>query len=235
MRTKPGVDTLSFDDLYNNLRVFESDVKGSTASSSGIQNVAFVSSDNTSSTNEVSTAYGISTSSDHNSQRKGSSSYTDDLITNEVSTAYGISTSSGHNSQRKGSSSYTDDLIDGFEMATGHDFYKIEEVLQKDKEKAGTLLESADQKEIKKAEGEMQEILDTNQMSAKDKSGFGYGTQILKGVLRYENEVNEGVFDSQSSDVEDSSVNDRFTKVEGMHAVPPLMTEIYMLLNVILE
>ncbi|GKA08032.1 hypothetical protein Tco_0687363, partial [Tanacetum coccineum] len=34
MRTKPGVDTLSFDDLYNNLRVFEYDVKGSTGSSS---------------------------------------------------------------------------------------------------------------------------------------------------------------------------------------------------------
>nr|GFB92601.1 ribonuclease H-like domain-containing protein [Tanacetum cinerariifolium] len=27
MRTKPGLDTLSFDDLYNNLRVFERDVK----------------------------------------------------------------------------------------------------------------------------------------------------------------------------------------------------------------
>ncbi|GJY67053.1 ribonuclease H-like domain-containing protein [Tanacetum coccineum] len=51
MRTKPGVDSLSFDDLYNNLRVFESDVKGSTASSSSPQNVAFVS-ENTSSTNE---------------------------------------------------------------------------------------------------------------------------------------------------------------------------------------
>ncbi|GKF58330.1 hypothetical protein Tco_0171867 [Tanacetum coccineum] len=34
IRTKPGVDSLSFDDLYNNLRVFEPDVKGSTASSS---------------------------------------------------------------------------------------------------------------------------------------------------------------------------------------------------------
>ncbi|GJT20938.1 ribonuclease H-like domain-containing protein [Tanacetum coccineum] len=41
MRTKPGVDSLSFDDLYNNLRVFENDVKGSTASSSSTQNVAF--------------------------------------------------------------------------------------------------------------------------------------------------------------------------------------------------
>ncbi|GKC07089.1 ribonuclease H-like domain-containing protein [Tanacetum coccineum] len=42
MRTKPGVDSLSFDDLYNNLRVFEPDVKGSTASSSSTRNVEFV-------------------------------------------------------------------------------------------------------------------------------------------------------------------------------------------------
>ncbi|GKF44597.1 ribonuclease H-like domain-containing protein, partial [Tanacetum coccineum] len=39
MRTKPEVYKLSFDDLYNNLRVFEADVKGSTASSSSTQNV----------------------------------------------------------------------------------------------------------------------------------------------------------------------------------------------------
>ncbi|GJY83512.1 ribonuclease H-like domain-containing protein, partial [Tanacetum coccineum] len=54
-----GVDSLSFDDLYNNLSVFENDVKGSTTSSSSTQNVAFVS-ENTSSTNNVSTAYGVS-------------------------------------------------------------------------------------------------------------------------------------------------------------------------------
>nr|GFB20493.1 hypothetical protein [Tanacetum cinerariifolium] len=54
MRTKPGLDTLSFDDLYNNIRVFERDVKGTTASSSNTQNVAFVSTDNTSSTNDCS-------------------------------------------------------------------------------------------------------------------------------------------------------------------------------------
>ncbi|GJZ05628.1 hypothetical protein Tco_0539421 [Tanacetum coccineum] len=80
MRTKPGVESLSFDDLYNNLRVFESDVKGSTGSSSSAQNVAFVSSESTSSTNDVSTAYGVSTSSGYNSQRENSSSYTDELM-----------------------------------------------------------------------------------------------------------------------------------------------------------
>ncbi|GKB87234.1 ribonuclease H-like domain-containing protein [Tanacetum coccineum] len=80
MRTKPGVDSLSFDDLYNNLRVFETDVKGSTGSSSSAQNVAFVSSESTSSTNDVSTAYGATTSSGYNSQRENSSSYTDELM-----------------------------------------------------------------------------------------------------------------------------------------------------------
>ncbi|GJW08791.1 hypothetical protein Tco_1571214 [Tanacetum coccineum] len=53
MRNKPGMDSLSFDDLYNNLRVFENDVKGSTASSSNLQNIAFVS-ENTNSTNNLS-------------------------------------------------------------------------------------------------------------------------------------------------------------------------------------
>nr|GEX87215.1 hypothetical protein [Tanacetum cinerariifolium] len=53
MKTKPGLDTLSFDDLYNNLGVCERDVKGTTASSSNTQNVAFASAENTSSTNDV--------------------------------------------------------------------------------------------------------------------------------------------------------------------------------------
>ncbi|GKB61762.1 hypothetical protein Tco_0917948 [Tanacetum coccineum] len=73
-RNKPGMDSLSFDDLYNNLRVFENDVKGSTASSSNLQNVAFVS-ENTNSTNDVSTVYGVSNTSGHNSKHEQTSSY----------------------------------------------------------------------------------------------------------------------------------------------------------------
>nr|GEW33828.1 putative ribonuclease H-like domain-containing protein [Tanacetum cinerariifolium] len=80
MRTIPGLDTLSFDDLYNNLRVFERDVKGTNASSSNTQNVAFVSADNTSSTNDVSTTYSVSSPSVSKSQKEGSSSYTDEVI-----------------------------------------------------------------------------------------------------------------------------------------------------------
>ncbi|GKD15662.1 hypothetical protein Tco_1200069 [Tanacetum coccineum] len=82
MRTKPGVDSLNFDDLYNNLRVFENDVKGFTTASSSIQNVAFVS-ENTSSTNDVSTAYSVSNPSGQNSQCEQTSSYS--LLANQSS------------------------------------------------------------------------------------------------------------------------------------------------------
>nr|GEY47863.1 hypothetical protein [Tanacetum cinerariifolium] len=80
MRTKPWLDTFSFDDLYNNLRVFKHDVKGTIASSSNKQNVAFVSTNNTSITNDVSTAYGVSSTLVLKSQKEGSSLYTDEVI-----------------------------------------------------------------------------------------------------------------------------------------------------------
>ncbi|GJX57757.1 ribonuclease H-like domain-containing protein [Tanacetum coccineum] len=82
MRTKPRVDSLSFDDLYNNLRVFKSDVKGSTASSSSPQNVTFVS-ENTNSTNDVSTAYCVPNPSGQNSKYNQTSSYS--LLANQSS------------------------------------------------------------------------------------------------------------------------------------------------------
>ncbi|GJS93578.1 putative ribonuclease H-like domain-containing protein [Tanacetum coccineum] len=61
IRNKPNLDTMSFDDLYKNFKIVEQEVKGTTSSSSSLssQNLAFMSS--TSSTNEVNTAYGVST------------------------------------------------------------------------------------------------------------------------------------------------------------------------------
>ncbi|GJT63375.1 putative ribonuclease H-like domain-containing protein [Tanacetum coccineum] len=60
-RNKPDLDTMSFDDLYNNFKIVEQKVKGiaSSSLSSSSQNMSFVSSP--SSTNEVNTAYGVST------------------------------------------------------------------------------------------------------------------------------------------------------------------------------
>ncbi|GJX04985.1 hypothetical protein Tco_0190901 [Tanacetum coccineum] len=61
-RNKPKIDTISLDDLYNNLKIYKPEVKGTSSLST--QNVAFVSSNNTNSTNRaVNTAYGAITAS----------------------------------------------------------------------------------------------------------------------------------------------------------------------------
>ncbi|GKB01976.1 putative ribonuclease H-like domain-containing protein, partial [Tanacetum coccineum] len=59
-------------------------------------------------------------------------------------------------------------------------------------------------------------------LNAKDKTGFGYDSQMN------ESEVVHSVFNSRESDVDDSLVNDRFKIGEGFHAVPPPYTGNYM-------
>ncbi|GKA79199.1 ribonuclease H-like domain-containing protein [Tanacetum coccineum] len=80
MRNKPDIDEIDIDDLYNNLRVYEDEMKKSSTFSwfqlcnFASQNLAFHSSENTGSTNEVSTASGdfrVSTASGINQQMDG--------------------------------------------------------------------------------------------------------------------------------------------------------------------
>ncbi|GJS26539.1 ribonuclease H-like domain-containing protein [Tanacetum coccineum] len=336
MRTKLGVDSLSFDDLYNNLRVFKSDVKGFTGSSSSTQNVAFVSSESTNSTNDVSTA--ASTSSGYNPQRENSSSYTDELDEfdlEEMDLKWQVAMismrlkkfykktgrklqfdakepvgfdktkvecfnchktwhfareciSKGNQDFRRrdaGNTRYkakdngrrprkqeepkalvtlkgdgvdwtghAEDEQENFALMaysnSGSDtkknqlwyeekirFMKIDlddktDVLTyhkkllakavKEKEELKTKLEN-----FQSSSKGLSKLLNS-QISKRDKSRLGYGDQVHDGVLCYENKVFQSVFDSRSSDVEDSPVHDRFANVKGMHAVPPPMTGNYM-------
>nr|GEW19430.1 ribonuclease H-like domain-containing protein [Tanacetum cinerariifolium] len=334
IRTKPRVDTLNFDDLYNNLIVFESDVKGSTRSSSSIPNVAFVSANNTSSTNEVNITFGLFTSSGHNLQKEGSTSYTGDLMYSffanqssgpqldhedleqvdefdieEMDLKWQVAMIStrlkkfykktgrklhydvkehvsfnkskvecfnyhntGHfarecrskrnqDSRRRdvGNTRYkakdnrkrpakqdehkamviideegvdwtghAEDETEDYALTafnssnSGLDTEKLLAEVEKEKEELKTKLEN-----FQSSSKGLSKLLNS-QMSAKDKSRLVCGSQIHDGVLRYENEFFASVFDSRSSDVKDSLVNDRFEKVKGMHAIPPHMTGNYM-------
>ncbi|GJW48013.1 putative ribonuclease H-like domain-containing protein [Tanacetum coccineum] len=61
---KADIETISIDDLYNNFKIVEQDVKKSVGASSGAQNLAFFTTPSTSSTNDVNTAnpaYEVST------------------------------------------------------------------------------------------------------------------------------------------------------------------------------
>ncbi|GKF87527.1 hypothetical protein Tco_0258404, partial [Tanacetum coccineum] len=61
-----------------------------------------------------------------------------------------------------------------------------------------------------------------SQISAKDKAGLGYDSQMN------ESEMVNSVFNSKESDVDASPVNDRFKTGEGFHAVPLPYTGNYM-------
>ncbi|GKA65325.1 hypothetical protein Tco_0765032 [Tanacetum coccineum] len=79
MRNKFDLDTLSMDDLYNNLKVYEFEIKGKLSSSLNSQNVAFVSSDNSNRTNEtVNIAHSVSTTS--SKDQASTASYADDVM-----------------------------------------------------------------------------------------------------------------------------------------------------------
>ncbi|GJW40691.1 ribonuclease H-like domain-containing protein [Tanacetum coccineum] len=96
MRTKPDVDTLSIDDLYNNLRVFEQELTSTSKSSASAQNVAFVS-HSKSSTNKVKSghtgAYSTYTpTSSNNIQEREVPNITMDFITNLPKSSQGYDT-----------------------------------------------------------------------------------------------------------------------------------------------
>ncbi|GJW76239.1 putative ribonuclease H-like domain-containing protein [Tanacetum coccineum] len=330
MRTKPGVDSLSFDDLYNNLRVFEPDVKGSTRSSSSTQNVAFVSS-STSSTKDVDEFdledMDLKWQVDIISMRlKKFYKKTGRNLQFDVKEPVGFDKTkvecfnfhnTGHfarecrskgNQERKrrdaGNTGYkakdnrrrpekqeepkalvtldgdgvdwtghAEDEQENFALMaysnSGSDtevtscskecvesYAKLKKLYDEQRKKLGdaSIEIQAYTQALKKVEAQLKLLAEAvkekeelktklenfqssskglskllnSQMSAKDKFGLGYGDQIHEGVSSYEDEVLESIFDSRSSDVEDSPVNDRFAKVEGMHAVPPPMIGIYM-------
>ncbi|GJZ80498.1 ribonuclease H-like domain-containing protein [Tanacetum coccineum] len=63
-RNKLEIETLSLDDLFNNLKAYESEVKGTSSSTTNSHNVAFRSSSSTNSaTRVVNTTQGVNTAS----------------------------------------------------------------------------------------------------------------------------------------------------------------------------
>ncbi|GJR62753.1 hypothetical protein Tco_1504915 [Tanacetum coccineum] len=63
-------------------------------------------------------------------------------------------------------------------------------------------------------------------MGARDKTGLGYSTQLNEMSNNYEidSEVSLSGFDVRSSDEESTPANDRSSKADGYHVVPPPIT-----------
>ncbi|GJZ36147.1 ribonuclease H-like domain-containing protein [Tanacetum coccineum] len=71
----------------------------------------------------------------------------------------------------------------------------------------------------------LDELLNS-QMSARDKTGLGYGTQLneMSNNSETNSEISLSVFDVRSSDEESTLANDRSSKKDGYRVVPPLIT-----------
>nr|GEW15195.1 hypothetical protein [Tanacetum cinerariifolium] len=77
-RNKAELETISLDDLYNNLNIYEHELSGSSNTNQNLQNMAFVSSKSTSCTNEAdTTASGVSTA--HTQGTTVNSTFVDNL------------------------------------------------------------------------------------------------------------------------------------------------------------
>ncbi|GKA30805.1 hypothetical protein Tco_0717110 [Tanacetum coccineum] len=228
MRTKPGVDSLSVDDLYNNLRVFESDIKGFTGSSSSTHNVASVSSEKILSRNNDVLRKDIQENCfEWLLSKSGSDVEVYKLFSKESVVIYRLNFKNfAEQREQLGDASIE---IQAYTQA----LKKVEAQLVTHQKNQLCCSNRPKKKYVSKLENfqssskGLSKLLNS-QMSKRDKSRLGYGYQVHDGVLSYENEVFQSVFDSRSSDVEDSPVHDRFANVEGMHAVPPPMTGNYM-------
>ncbi|GKB80614.1 hypothetical protein Tco_0947509, partial [Tanacetum coccineum] len=75
----------------------------------------------------------------------------------------------------------------------------------------------------------LDELLNS-QMSARDKTGLGYGTQLneMSNNSKTDSEISLSVFDVRSSDEESTPANDRSSKADGYHVVPPPITRNFL-------
>nr|GEX34999.1 hypothetical protein [Tanacetum cinerariifolium] len=223
MRTKPGLDTLSFDDLYNNLRVFERDVKGTTALSSSItQNVTFVSADNTSSTNDVAM---ISTRIKKFHKRTGKKLQFDtkdpvgfDKTKVECFNCYKIRhfardyKAKGNQDSKRRDVGYNENKArdNGRRPAYQDDSKGLVTIDEEEIDWCGHVEEDAQNYAM------MAYSSSNSGSDNEDKFGLEYGDYRYGSVLSYENEVLQSVFMNKESDLEDTSINDRYA--DGMHA-----------------
>ncbi|GKB52359.1 ribonuclease H-like domain-containing protein, partial [Tanacetum coccineum] len=250
MRNKSDLDTMNMDDLYNNLKVYEAEIKGQSSSSSNSQNVAFVSSENTSSTNEVvNTAHEFSTASSQG--QASSSTYADDVIFS----FFANQSNSLQLDNKDLEQIDTDDLEEmDLKWQVAMLTMRVKRFLKKTrrnlnfngKETVGfnkTKVECYNchrrchfARECRAPRNQGNRNGDAprrivpvetpaNALVVQDridKADLGYDSQMN------ESEVVNSVFNSKESDVDDRPVYDRFKTCEGFHAVPPPYTGNYM-------
>nr|GEY18379.1 xylulose kinase-1 [Tanacetum cinerariifolium] len=183
--------------------VFKRDVKCTNASSSSnTHNVAFVYADNTSSTNDVSTAYSVSSPSVSKSQKEGSASYTDEVM-------HSFFANQSRHFARDCRAKWNQDSRrrDG-----GYNRNKA-------RDNSRRPASQGDSKALVTIDGE---VVDSSGHIEEDTQNFA----MMAYSFSNSGSNNESVFMNKEYDLENTLVNDRYAK--GMHTVPLPMIRNYM-------
>ncbi|GJW35900.1 putative ribonuclease H-like domain-containing protein [Tanacetum coccineum] len=192
MRNKPAID------LYNNLRVYEDEMKRSSSSTSTSQNLAFLSSENTSSTNEVSTAsgdFGVSTAG-------GISQVSTTPCAHDVACSFFAQPTTSPQLENEDFQQIDEDDLEELDLRWQVAMLTVR--VKKFIQKTGRNLDFKEKRLV-----------------SLDKSKFECYNCLSSssGTMR-------------SSDEESTPANDRFSKADGYHAVPPPITRNFLTLRV---
>nr|GEW67779.1 ribonuclease H-like domain-containing protein [Tanacetum cinerariifolium] len=121
-RNKTDWEEQSLNDLFNNLKIYEAEVKISSSASASIQNIAFVSSQNTDNTNEpvsaiasVFAASSATTATGNDTLIESVGSYDWSFQAEEEPTNYAIMAFTSSNSSSSDNEDWVSDLEDDFE------------------------------------------------------------------------------------------------------------------------
>nr|GEW89573.1 ribonuclease H-like domain-containing protein [Tanacetum cinerariifolium] len=256
MQNKSDLDTLSKDDLYNNLKVYKTEIKIQSRSSSNSHNVIFISLDNTSGTNEaVNTAHDVSAASSQG--QAFALTYADDVM-------FSFFTNQSNSPQLDNEDLEQIDIDDLEKMdlkclsssdtevhTCSKECLQSYQTLQKQYDQQREVLNKANLEIIAYQLG-LESLEARIVVHQKNEVVFEEDIAILKyydknltklidsqisatdkTILGYAGHVNESevlnnVVDSCESDGDDNQVNDRFKKSEGYHTVSPPCNGNYM-------
>ncbi|GJZ16875.1 hypothetical protein Tco_0552998 [Tanacetum coccineum] len=246
MRPNPMVDTLSIDDLYNNLRVFEQELTSTTKSYASAQNVAFVS-HSKSSTNKVKSGhtgaystYTPSTFNQRNIPEREVTANIEEMDINWQIAMIAIRMKKFYKKTRRRV------RIDG-NKPVGFDKKKLE---CSKCHNTGKFIYMKKMKEHKKnsririnickRKAQLQKTVDSwkdssknlwklvdSGMSSTSKVGLGYEIKSNDEVLSYEEEMNRTVFNCTAEDFIDKPLYSRFSKTDSFKGVPHPLTGDY--------
>ncbi|GJT41388.1 ribonuclease H-like domain-containing protein [Tanacetum coccineum] len=241
IRNKPDINEVDIDDLYKNLRVYEDELKRSSGSNSASQNFAFVSSQNTKNANEVSTAsgdFGVNIAGGINQVPTTPSAH--DIAYSflaQPTTSPQLENKDFH--QRLSATIVTENDIllenvnlegvkeeDLMVTMAGAIELKINN-LNLELKKAVKEIDELKLK-IEKWEGSSKNLTKilNSQMITHDKNRLGFGTQMndLSNKSETDSVNSLTIFEVRSSNKESTLENNRFTKANEYHVVPPPIT-----------